>query len=505
MSTQLGRNLFSGFASSAWTAVIGLLVVPFYLRYLGLEAYGLIGLFTAMQALFQLLDLGVAPAINREVARSSVSGEISHARDLLHTLAVVYWSTALLIAALAVAAGPVLSLHWLNANHLSQLTIQRAVVLMGLVIAIRWPLGLYLGVLIGAQRLTVSSAINIIMITVSNVGALLILKLVSNTIEAFFLWQALSGLLNVLVLRAAAWRVLKGEKRSRFDLAKVKQIWRFSAGMGLVAVLGLLLTHLDKFVLSKFVTLQDLGLYNLAGFAARSLYLVLSPVFSAMFPRFSAMVAVDETGKIEELYKIGTRVLLAVVFPVAAYVILFSKEIFLVWTHDPAIAGSVQVVVAFLVFGTAMNGVMHFPYAIQLAYGNSRLPVSINLLLIVIFIPMLILLSQRAGIAGAAASWAILNTMYVGLGTWLTHREILKGIATGWLVRDVGIPFGLTLLIVGVGSAMVFRAVENMYLHLGLGALLSACACLAILSTSSRAISGVRQIFLRPSSRVPVA
>ena len=62
---RLRENLLAGFASAIWSALLGLAVVPFYLEYLGIEAYGLIGFSVTMQALLQLLDMGLASTINR--------------------------------------------------------------------------------------------------------------------------------------------------------------------------------------------------------------------------------------------------------------------------------------------------------------------------------------------------------------------------------------------------------------------------------------------------------
>ena len=80
---SLGRNLLAGLASSVWSALVGLAVVPFYLKYLGIEAYGLIGFFATTQAVLSLLDMGMAPTINREVARRSASGDLKEAGKLL--------------------------------------------------------------------------------------------------------------------------------------------------------------------------------------------------------------------------------------------------------------------------------------------------------------------------------------------------------------------------------------------------------------------------------------
>ncbi|WP_241194036.1 hypothetical protein [Pseudomonas synxantha] len=44
-------------------------MLPLYIKYMGAEAYGLVGFFTMLQAWFNLLDLGLTPTIGRETAR----------------------------------------------------------------------------------------------------------------------------------------------------------------------------------------------------------------------------------------------------------------------------------------------------------------------------------------------------------------------------------------------------------------------------------------------------
>ena len=105
----LGRNLLAGLANSIWSALIGFAVVPFYLKYLGIEAYGLIGFFMTLQVMFQLLDMGLASAANRELARFKATNDPASAGELLHSLAVIYWSIAALIVLVVFALAPAVS------------------------------------------------------------------------------------------------------------------------------------------------------------------------------------------------------------------------------------------------------------------------------------------------------------------------------------------------------------------------------------------------------------
>lgn len=409
-----------------------------------MEAYGLIGFFVTTQSLLQLLDMGMAPTINREVARCSASGELKEAGKLLHTLAVVYWSMAVAIAVLILALAPLIAEYWLQSKQLSPQTVAHAVMLMGLVVACRWPIGLYQGALIGAQRLAVSSAISMTMVAIGSVGAITVLALVSPTIEAFFIWQACVGLVYAIAMKSAAWRILGKTEQIGFDIEKLKSVWRFTAGMGGIGLTSLVFTQLDKVILSKMLGLEEFGHYMLATVVVSGLYVLVAPLFNVMYPRFSVLVVMGETEKLEHLYRLGTRMLAAVLFPIAIALALFSEDLVLVWTGNAVIASNVAPVIALLVFGSALNGVMYFPYALQLSYGMTWIPLAINTILMCFLVPLIIYLAKAYGAMGGAMAWLISEAVYVMLGPWMTHRYMLKGLGPKWFFQDMGIPLALS-------------------------------------------------------------
>jgi O-antigen/teichoic acid export membrane protein len=446
---RLSWNLLAGLSNSAWTAIVGLAATPFYLRYLGLDAYGLIGFFTSLLVLLQLLDFGLSPAMNREVARQGAGAGL---RNLLRSLENIYWAIALLLGGLMIATAGWIGRHWLQSSHLTRPDIVHAVMLMGLVVAARWSTGLYLGVLMGAQRQVAASAITIAVTTLTAVGAVLVLAFLSATIHAFFIWQAGMGLVYALVMRWSAWRALGGSQGARFDLGALREVWRFSAGLTGVAISGVILSQLDKVLLSRLLGLDAFGRYMLATMVASGLYLLVTPVFNAIYPRFSVFVASGETERLAELYGLGTRLLATLLFPMAMGIALNAQSLMQLWTRDPAIASSAAPVVSILVIGSAIHGVMYFPYALQLASGALRLPLTINAFLIALIVPLIVFLTLAFAEVGAAIAWLSLHVCYLFLGTWLTHRRLLRGRGTAWLLRDVGIPVLATLIVALVAS-----------------------------------------------------
>ena len=483
---RMGKNLLAGFANSIWTAVVTLAVVPLYIHYLGIESYGLVGFYATTQALFLILDLGLAPTMNREVARCSATGSMHDARFLLRTLAVLYWGMAVCIALVLSLLAPLISSHWLQTINLTPETVMHAVMLMGVAIACRWPIGLYQGVLMGAQRLAISSGINMAMITLANFGAIGILAWVSPSIQAFFLWHAGISLLHALIIRRAAWDLVGRSADANFSLQELKRVWHFSAGMSGVAIAALVLTQLDKLILSRFINLEDFGRYTLAGVVAGSIYVLITPVFNSIFPRFTVLVRSDKKDELTALYRLGTRTLAVALFPAACAVAIFAQDLIFVWTGNASLAASAAPIVGLLTIGTSINGVMHFPYALQLAYGTVWIPFVIAVILLIIFVPLITILAISYGAIGGATAWLALNLVYLFLGTWLTHRYLLKGLGMKWLLQDVSMPLMASLLVMLLGEylATASGAVFNSYARLIYGFALTAIAVLILLAFS---------------------
>lgn len=457
---RIRRNFAAGLANSIWSAIVNFAAIPFYIKYLGVEAYGLIGFFVTMQAVLQLLDLGLSPTINREVARGIATGRVQEARNLLHTLAYVYWGTATFIALLIFIGSQPIADHWLQTNTLPRDTIIHALALMGLIISARWPIGLYAGAITGAQRLVVSSAVSMLAITLGNIGAIFILAFVSPTITAFFTWQALTGILYALAMRKAAWTVLGRTSKIHADLSYLKRVWQFSAGMAGVAVAGVILIQADKVILSRLLSLEDYGRYTLAAVAASALYVFLTPLYNSIFPQLTRLVSNSDEADLKQFYKTATRTFLALLFPITATVSLYSRELVEVWTGNQELSQQVAPLVSILISGTALNGIMHFPYALQLSYGKYQIALKICLLLILIMIPTVYILTGLYGAIGGATSWLITNVAYLLLGTGITHRHLLRGSGVKWFLCDVGKPF-VTAYFIVFFFGMFIKSIEH--------------------------------------------
>ena len=242
-----------------------------------------------------------------------------------------------------------------------------------------------------------------------------------------------------------------------FSTTALKNIWRFSAGISGIAVTAVLLTQVDKVILSGFLSLSDFGEYTLATVVVSAIYLVVNPVFNVIYPRFTVLVASANERQLSALYRSGTRLFATALFPVCMTMAVFAKEIVLVWTGNQLLADHVASIISLLAVGAALHSVMHFQYALQLAYGLTRMALTINIVLVIVAVPLMSVLAWRYGTIGGAAASLLLFLSYLLLGTWMTHRTLLKNIRLAWLLVDVGVPLSISICIGVVGRALMLR------------------------------------------------
>jgi O-antigen/teichoic acid export membrane protein len=445
------RNIAANFGGNLWTGLMGLVFVPLYIHFMGIEAYGLMGIFAALLGLFALLDMGLSSTLNREMARLSVQKDKAQdMRDLVRTLEIPYCLVGLVIAATVVLTSPLIAYHWVQVKNLSPSSVQTAVMLMGLCVAFQWPIGFYSGGLMGLQRQVLLNGINVTVATFRGAGAVLILWLVSPTVEAFFAWQIAISATHVSSIVFFLRRSLPSTARPpRFRRDVLRNIWRFAAGMTAIALTSTLLMQLDKIILSRMLSLEMFGYYTLANVMAMTLYRFIGPVFSATYPKLTSLVQLAAAEEIVRLYHKSAQLVSVLVLPAALVVAFFSREILFLWTRSSVTADNAHLLVSILVMGTAFNGLMNIPYSLQLAHGWTRLAFLVNIAAVLSLTPLMILLAQRFGAIGAAYIWAIMNFGFILVTISIMHRRLLPAEKWRWYFVDVGRPFAAALLVAG--------------------------------------------------------
>lgn len=439
---SLKRNVAANYFGQGWRALMNLAFIPLYIQYLGIEAYGLIGVFAILQTWLLLLDMGMRPALGREMARfTGGAHDAQSIRDLLRSIeiigVVIAWAVMLGIRAVS----GWLASDWLTAKNLPVEVVAQAFTVMGAVIALSFIETIYVSSIAGLQRQVQQNAITSTMATVRGLGAVGVLVWISPTIEAFFIWQGLISLTTVALFACIVYHTLPpAPQPARFSLAALAGVWRFAAGTMAITLLALLLTQTDKILLSRLLALEDFAHYTLAGGVTNSLYTLVAPVTAAFYPRFTELVERGDELALRKLYHQGAQLVAVLMGSAAMVLILFSNRALLLWTANLALANQVAPLMAVLALGTLFNGLMNMPYRMQLAHGWTSLGVKVNTVAVAVLVPAILWVVPKYGAIGAAWGWAGLNIGYLVFSIYFMHRRLLPTEKWRWYCQDVFIP-----------------------------------------------------------------
>jgi O-antigen/teichoic acid export membrane protein len=433
----LSVKVMSSLGAGSWSALVGLLVLPTYLHYVGVESFGLLGFVLTLQAWFLLLDLGLSPTASREMARFSAGQHSGQGiRDLFVSLERVYFLIAVVIAGALVTASDWLATDWLQLGRTPAPQAAQALSWMAGMVAIQWMATLYRSAINGLQFQVWLAGLTVAAATLRAVATVATLAWISPTLEAFVLAQSACYLVEACAMRYHLQRRLP-QVRGRFRLAALASVWRFAAGVTAITLLATLLYQMDKLLLARLLPLEQFGYFSLAMTVIGALSIVVTPIFNTAYPRLAELFSAQQQKSLSDEYHAFSQMAAVALFPVATTLVLFSGEAVYAWTGDRRLTAQVAPMISVWAVGAALNGVMHVPYALQLAMGWVRLSITMNVLVAAIMVPAILVLVPRFGALAAGWVWATVNLVYLTIGSLLMHRKVLGGELARWYLRDL--------------------------------------------------------------------
>lgn len=452
-------NAIANLAGGLLTSIISLAVTPFLINMLGMAAYGLVSVYTTVQAVVTVFDLGLSLALTRELARLSAQSDAGPAmRDIARTLEAVYYGLGALMCVLGIALAPAFANQWFPAGSIPATEVQGGLILIAVATTVRWPLSFYGHGLVGLQRIVRWSLVRVVAEALRNGGVILVLWATAPTIRNFLFWQIGTGALTVVWAATSFWISMpESGRRARIDIKVLRGSLRFAAGTWAVSLTSVLLVYLDRIVLSRSLPLERFGDYALAATLAAGLSMISAPLFQAFFPRVTLLVAQRDHVALAVQYHRACQWIAVAVFPLAATLCVESREMMLAWTQAADVASRTAPLLALLSLAGALNAAMNMPYALQLAHDMTRLTLKVNVAALCAVTPMLLLLAPRYGGIAAACLSLSLNAAYVGIAVPLTHRHLLPGEFARWCRSDLLVPLLAAFAGAWAGSFM-FRA-----------------------------------------------
>jgi O-antigen/teichoic acid export membrane protein len=309
---------------------------------------------------------------------------------------------------------------------------------MGPAIALLWPSSFYASALTGLEQQPRLNALAAFFATLRYAGVIPVLYVAHAGLQGFLWWYVGVAALQTACSAVLVWRLLPPATLSpRFHVGELIRARQFALGIFVITATSLALSQVDRLTVSALRPLAELGYYTVAVTVSGGFGRLVQPMFNAIYPRMSRLVAGGDQATLRELYRLATQGLAVVISATALVLVAYARDVLWLWTGDAGLADRVATPMAILIVGAALNGLMNAPYALLLAHGRTRLPIASNAIALLIGVPFCYLAVQRYGLTGAAMLWLSVNVGYLLVVAPLIHSRLLQDTNRQWYMRDV--------------------------------------------------------------------
>lgn len=446
---SLKKNTIANYIGQGYTILLAVVILPLYLKRLGAEAYGLVGFFLVMQAWLNLLDMGLTPTLAREVARIRGGAcDFAELRRLLRSLEVVFLILSVVIG-LGIVIGSNWAAHnWLKVETLTYSDVAYCIALMGIMVGIRWFAALYRSGIRGMECLVWLNGTNMLIETLRFVGGLALLHWISREPIHFFEYQLSIGIIELMFMGVKFYSLLPGKGgHFGFSWESIRGILPFASGIAYLAFIWVLLTQLDKLLLSHLLPLKEYGYFALVAIVANGVLQISAPISQALLPRMTYLLAQGKEQEMLRLYRKATQFIAVIMFPLAGMVAIFSKELLFAWTGDKAAAEWAGPVLFWYVLGNGILSMGAFQYYLQFAHGKLKLHVIFNTFSGIISAPIVVFAAFYYGAMGVAVVWFWLRVIIFIIWPPIVHHNLAPGIHSKWLFKDIAPIFATTAIL----------------------------------------------------------
>ena len=416
----LARNTLLNFIGQAVPLLVGVVTIPFMVRGLGVERYGLFSLVWVILAYFTIFDLGLGRATTKYVAEALGSSHEDKVPHLVWTAVTVQVLFGLLGTLVLASITPLLVERVLNIPLALKGEAKAIFYLVALSIPLALVSGSFSGVLEAAQRFDLVNAVkipsNLLTFLLPVVGLMLGFRLVG--IVALTLLSRIATFSTLLLLDL---RIFPNLRKFSASFALFRRLFAYGGWIMVSGIVGPILVYLDRFLIASLLSISALTYYTAPYEAVTRLLIIPASLALTLFPTFSALEGIGDRERLGMLFARSVKYTLLILVPIVLIVVLFAGEILQIALGGD-FPGQSAAVLKILALGVLVASLAQAPYALLQGIGRPDLTAKFHLLELSLYVGTAWVLIGRWGIVGAAAAW----TLRVALDTLLLFVAAFK-------------------------------------------------------------------------------
>ncbi len=386
--------------------LIGLATIPYVVRGLGTEEFGILSIAWVLLGYFSLFDLGLGRATTKFVADCLGKGSLDDLPVLVWTSLGAQILLGVVGMGLVMGATPLLvdKVLKIPPSLLGQTKITFLILAASLPVVLAG--NSLRGVLEAAQRFDL---VNYVRLPASSAVFLLpaIALPFGLRLRGIVLLLSLARVGGTLAYLAMCFRLFPILRQGfQFHRGKLRLLAVYGGWVTVSNVVAPLLIYMDRLLIGTLLPMSALTYYTAPGDMVTRFLFFPTSLVTALFPAFSSLDAIGDRRRLEGIFARSAKFLLLILGPMMLMIAVFARDILRLWLGGDFALKSTALL-QILALGVLFNSLAFVPYTLLQGIERPDLTAKFHLLEIPLEIGLLWFLVTRFGITGAAWAWAL--------------------------------------------------------------------------------------------------
>lgn len=428
---MLARNTLLNLIGQAVPLLVAVIAMPFVVRGLGTERFGLLSLAWVVLGYFTIFDLGLGRATTKYVAEALGKGEGTQVPQIIWTAVTVQAIMGFMGAIVLLGITDLLVDRVLNIPPELLGEAKVSFYLLALSIPVVLIASSFSGVLEATQRFDLINAVR--------VPSSILTYLLPLVGLSFGL--GLPGIVSLIVLArfgalvafvAMNLRIRPELREYSASFALLSRLFAYGGWVTISSVVGPILVYLDRFLIGSLLTIAAVAYYTAPYEAVTRLWVISASLTMTLFPAFSTLQGEKDSQRLGTLFARSVKYVLLTTGPIVVVIWLFAGEMLEIWLGTDFATES-TVALQILATGVLINSLGQTPFALLQGVGRPDIPAKFHLIELPVYLGVAWILVSHFGIAGAAGAWSLrvtLDALLLFAATFKVYGFSLRLLAT---------------------------------------------------------------------------
>lgn len=402
----LVKNSTINFLGMALPLIVGIIAIPFAIKGLGKEEFGILSIAWVILGYFGLFDFGLSRATTKFVS------EMLGKNDIL-SIPPIIWTSIFVSIILGFIGSIVLfiitsSLVNNILNIPNSLIHQSEITFYILSLSIPFILcsTILRGALEASQRFDL---VNLVVIPTS------ILSFIIPSLSYLFNFNLPIIILLIIITRLCALviyfffclKIFPGLRgHVSFRKVELKKMFLYGGWVSVTNIISPLLVYMDRFFIGTLISMASVAYYTAPYEVLVRLRIVPSALIGVIFPEFSASSTINDDLRLRNLFIRSTKYILIIIGGMVIILVTYAPLILNTWLGREFSENS-STVFRILAIGVLLNSLSYVPFSLLQGIGRPDLPAKFHIIEFPIYLFSLYFLIKSFGIVGASCAWSL--------------------------------------------------------------------------------------------------